>query len=78
MVKELLETQLSEDITDNNEIQPDSSADGMVMAQKSDLQVESEILQDESEIVDYMVECEVVSENFPGKVLFSNNNLWCN
>lgn len=41
----------------------------MIMAEDPDLQDESEILP-HSKVVDYIVECKVVSENIPGKVIY--------
>lgn len=70
-VEKLADIQFTQAITDDP-IQPDSSADGMVMVQKLSSQDESEIIH-QSEVV----ECEIISENISGKVLVSstaNNN----
>lgn len=72
-VDERAETQFSEPVTDDP-TQPDSSADGIAMAPKTGLHDESEILAP-SEVVDYMVECEVISENVPSKVIFSTTTI---
>lgn len=66
----------SSENVNNDEIQPDSSADGMPMTQETNLQVESEEIVETSEIIpqsevdDYTAEGGITSENVPGKIIF--------
>ena len=63
------ETEHTETVTDDS-IQPDSSADGMAMAQKTDLEDELNVIS-QSEVDDYAIEYEVISDDIRGKVTFS-------
>lgn len=57
-------------------VQPDSSADGMKTTQEINFQDQSGMMTkiDEiiphSEVSDYIIECEVTSENVLGKIIF--------